>query len=93
MEPTIHVPIELSRILASDTLHHRRSRRVVNKALYRSIPHPWGEGTSRKEWERRLVDYSVYIPPMVYYTVVHLGVLYSYCETGEWSCSAGLKMI
>ncbi|XP_064390453.1 uncharacterized protein LOC135338299 isoform X2 [Halichondria panicea] len=52
LQPAIATPVDLSRILASDTLHHRRSRRVINKSLYRPIPHPWGSEVSRTDWEK-----------------------------------------
>ena len=51
LEPSLTRPVNLSKIFASTTLHHRRSRRVVNKDLHRSIPCPWADTLSKKEWE------------------------------------------
>eukprot|EP00731_Ephydatia_muelleri_P016880 Em0009g1304a len=51
-EPTILHAVNLSKVLASDTLHHRRSRRVVNRQLHQSIQPPWElTNTSKKVWE------------------------------------------
>ncbi len=44
LQPAIDSPVDLSHILASNTLHHRRSRRVINKNLYRPLSHPLGTG-------------------------------------------------
>ena len=55
-EPTILHAVNLSKVLASDTLHHRRSRRVVNRQLHQSIQPPWELiNTSKKVWEERCV--------------------------------------
>ena len=66
LEPAIDVPVDLSHILASNTLHHRRSRRVVNRELYRPIPHPWGEGVARKDWEKRCSHDLMYAVVVMY---------------------------
>ena len=55
LEPSLEESVELSDILASGSLHHRRSQRVINHDLYRSLPHPWGKGSTREEWEERWV--------------------------------------
>lgn len=53
LEPSLDTPVKLSNILASRTLHHRRSQRVINQNLRRSIPPPWGNETDRQVWEER----------------------------------------
>lgn len=40
LQPAIDAPVDLPHILASNTLHHRRSLRVVNSNLYRPLSRP-----------------------------------------------------
>ena len=53
LEPSLKKPVKLRKIFASSSLHHRRSKRVVNKDIYRNIPCPWSDCVSKKEWEGR----------------------------------------
>ncbi|XP_065911737.1 uncharacterized protein [Dysidea avara] len=50
VEPSIGEYTELSKVLASSTLKHRKNKRIVNGKLHRNIPPPWGS-EGRKEWE------------------------------------------
>ncbi len=52
LQPAIDVPVDLSRILASNTLHHRRSRRIVNKSLYRPLSNPLRTSARGTDCER-----------------------------------------
>ncbi len=52
LEPSLKKTVNLSKIFASNSLHHRKSRRVVNKDLHRDIPCPWtARDMSKKKWE------------------------------------------
>ena len=50
--PCIDVPVDLSGLTASNSLYHRKGRRVINEALRTPGRPPWMG--SRRDWMSRL---------------------------------------
>ena len=61
--PAAEEPVDLSSVLASSSLPHRPSRRVVNPDLrpVSQLAPPWGDKTNREQWKKRLAIYTMSI--------------------------------